>query len=77
MEAFVAAGFVAAGPCGTKQVRTLFVFNVFGFVFKCFLNPFLRLPGGAGASAHLEKQLLAWRVLHFSHVRRLRAGANK
>ena len=34
-----------------KQIFSRFLDCLFG----CFLNPFLRLPGGAGASAHLEK----------------------
>ena len=35
--------------------------------------PFLRLPRGGGARAHLEKQVFALNVLHFSHVGRFRA----
>ena len=47
----------AAGPCGTKKVRNFKEFSTFleGVFGSCVFR-FLRLPGGAGARAHLEKR---------------------
>ena len=64
----------AARPAGTKKVRKnsicLYMFDVV-FILCCMF--LLRLPGDAGASAYLEKHVVAWKVLQISLVGRFRA----
>ena len=49
-------GIFAERPGGTKKVINLSEFSLFlAPFFGCILFQFLRLPGGAGARAHLRK----------------------
>ena len=60
------------------KVRNLMIFTDCWKLFSDdFCVWFLCLAGGAGASAHLEKQQMAWKVLHFPHVGHFRAEAKK
>ena len=67
-------GIFAERPGGTKKVINLSEFSLFlAPFFGCILFQFLRLPGGAGARAHLRKTGFHVEGVAFSHVRRLRA----
>ena len=59
-----------------KSDKLRILFKISRMFWLCLFR-FLRLPGRAGARTDLVKTgFFAWRVLHFSHVRRLRAQPN-